>query len=104
MSDADLALFKASIPQIINQPGGNALIIQTLRGIAVYDQQIGEIAGRVLNREITPADGRKEMAGLANPLEAFKDASKRSGDDTPPEGIDPEDWAVMTPEQKALWN
>lgn len=102
MSDADLALFKASIPQIINQPGGNALIIQTLRGIAMYDQQIGQIAGRVLNKEITPAQGRDEMAKVVNPLDAFKTNTQRSADQ-PPADVPVDVWAVMTPEERALW-
>jgi hypothetical protein len=72
MSDADLALFKQSLPRIIAQPGGNAKIIQTMRGIANYDMQVGDIADRVLNREITPAEGRKLMAEIENPLAAFK--------------------------------
>jgi len=37
MSDADLALFKRSLPQLINTPEGNKLIIETMRGIAQYD-------------------------------------------------------------------
>ncbi|MGB1984630.1 MAG: alanine--tRNA ligase-related protein, partial [Porticoccaceae bacterium] len=37
MSDADLALFKRSLPQLINTPEGNRLIIETMRGIAQYD-------------------------------------------------------------------
>lgn len=76
MSDADIALFKQSVPRIINQPGGNALIIQTLTGIATYDQQIGAIAERVLNREITPAEGKELMSSLPNPLEQFKKATE----------------------------
>lgn len=102
MSDADLALFKASIPAIINQPGGNALIIQTLRGIAMYDQQIGQIATKVLDRTLTPAQGRAEMAKVANPLDAFKTASQQSAD-SPPEDVPADVWAVMTPEERALW-
>jgi hypothetical protein len=102
MSDADLALFKQSMPRIINQPGGNALIIQTLKGVAVYEQQMGEIAGRVLNREITPAQGREEMAAVANPFDTFK-AATQSGADEAPEGVDPELWKFMSAEDKALW-
>jgi hypothetical protein len=102
MSDADLALFKASIPAVINQPGGNATIIQTLRGIALYDQKMGEIATQVLDRTLTPAQGRAEMAKVTNPLEAFKTNSQRSADQ-PPEGVPPDVWGVMTPEERALW-
>lgn len=82
MSDADLALFKQSMPRIMNQPGGNKLIIETLRGIAAYEATMGEIATRALNREITPAAARAEMAAVANPLEHFRD---KDGEKTSPE-------------------
>ncbi len=71
MSDADLALFKQSVPRLINQPGGNAKIIETMRGISNYVVQQAEIADAVANREITPAEGRKMLKALANPLESF---------------------------------
>ena len=37
MSDADLELFKQSLPRIINTPRGNEVILETMRGIARYD-------------------------------------------------------------------
>lgn len=69
MSDADLALFKASLPAIVNQPGGNAKIIQTLRGINDYVIAQADIAEQVANREISPAEGRKLQRAVPNPLE-----------------------------------
>lgn len=47
MSDADLALFKQSLPRIINQPGGNQTIINTMRAIAEYDAQGASIVQRM---------------------------------------------------------
>ena len=47
MSDADLALFKESLPRIINQPGGNRMIIDTMRAIAEYDRLGAEIIQRM---------------------------------------------------------
>ncbi|WP_248127286.1 flagellar biosynthesis protein FlgJ [Brucella pituitosa] len=70
MSDADLELFKQSVPRIINSPGGNQIIIDTMRGIAEYTAAQGDIAARVANREIKPEEGRKLLAGLPNPLAA----------------------------------
>ncbi|MDQ0135052.1 hypothetical protein J2T08_002973 [Neorhizobium galegae] len=72
MSDSDIKMFRASLPRTINQPGGNQLIFQTMRGIAQYEQQMGEIADRVANREINPAEGRRQIQALANPLAEFK--------------------------------
>lgn len=72
MSDADIRMFRASLPRVINQPGGNELIFQTMRGIAEYEQQMGVIADAVADREITPAEGRKRIRELQNPLENYK--------------------------------
>ena len=68
MSDADLALFKQSVPRLINQPGGNEIIIKTMRGIAEYTRQQAEIASAVADRTITPAEGRKRLRELQNPI------------------------------------
>lgn len=72
MSDADLAGFKRSLPRIINQPGGNQLIFQTLRGITQYEIEMGAIADRVANREINPSEARRQIQELHNPLGDFK--------------------------------
>ncbi len=88
MSDADLAPFKQSLPRIINQPGGNATIINTIRGISQYQVQMGEIADRVANRELSPAEGRAAIAALPNPLSGFKAPpswQERRGLDTDPD-------------------
>lgn len=76
MSDADLELFKQSLPRIINQPGGNETILQTMRGIAEYEALQGQIADAVSNREISPAEGRKRLRELSNPLEGFSERTK----------------------------
>lgn len=72
MSDGDIKMFRASLPRIINQPGGNQLIFQTMRGIAQYEQQMGEIADAVADRAITPAEGRQRIRQLKNPLADYK--------------------------------
>jgi hypothetical protein len=72
MSDADIKMFRGSLPSIINQPGGNQLIFQTLRGIAEYEMQMGEISDLVADRSITPAEGRKRIRELKNPLANYK--------------------------------
>jgi hypothetical protein len=71
MSDADLELFKKSLPRIINQPGANEIVLNTLKNIATYQIQESEIADMVLNKEITPAEGRKRMRELVNPIEIY---------------------------------
>lgn len=71
MSDADLALFKRSLPRVLNQPGGNQVIIGTMRGITQYQIAMGEIADAIADRSITPAEGRKKIRELPNPLADF---------------------------------
>jgi hypothetical protein len=72
MSDADLALFKASLPQIINQPGGNQMILSTMKAINEYTVAQAEIAQAVANRQITPAEGRRLQGQVPNPLANYK--------------------------------
>lgn len=72
MSDADLALFKRSLPALINQPGGNKLIIETIRAINQYDVAASIIAGDALDGTITPKEARQALRDLPNPLADFK--------------------------------
>ena len=76
MSDADLALFRQSLPQIANQPGGNKRIIETMRDIAEYDVKRAQIAQRLISGEISQEQAFSEYAKLSNPLgwvrEGFK--------------------------------
>jgi hypothetical protein len=71
MSDADLKLFKESLPRIINQPGGNGLIIGKLRAINEYDRAISDIANDLVSRRITREEARKKMASVSNPLQNY---------------------------------
>lgn len=71
MSDADLALFKQSLPRIINQPGGNETIVNTMRGITEYQVRMGEIADAVADRTMKPQEAREAIRNLKNPLEDY---------------------------------
>ena len=79
MSDADLALYKKSLPRIINQRGGNEKIIETTLALNNYLIEEAKIADKVINREITPAEGRNEMAALINPLAEFSAGGGATG-------------------------
>lgn len=68
MSDADLALFKKSLPRLINTPAGNKQIIDTLKAINQYDQQIGAIARDALRGKITPEEADARIMRVPNPL------------------------------------
>jgi hypothetical protein len=68
MSDADLELFKQSLPRIINQPGGNKMIVDTMRAIAQYDAEGARIVQRLRNGELTRAQAFDALQNRANPL------------------------------------
>jgi hypothetical protein len=72
MSDADLALFKASLPRLINTREGNQLIIDTMRNIAQYDVKRGEIARTMQLGQVTPGVAFTRYNELGNPLSAFQ--------------------------------
>lgn len=76
MSDADLALFKQSLPRLINQPGGNATIINTIRAIAQYDAEGANIVQRTRLPQdqggITRAQAFEMLQTRPNPLSGFK--------------------------------
>ncbi len=75
MSDADLALFKDSLPNLINSPDGNAKIIQTIRGIAQYDMERGQLARDLQLGDITREQYFSGLQNLSNPL-AWLDENK----------------------------
>src|SRR6056297_1884954 len=69
MSDADLELFKQSVPRLINQPGGNKQIIDTMREIAEYDKKGAEIVNRFRADEISRTEAFDQLRNRSNPLE-----------------------------------
>lgn len=71
MSDADLELYKQSLPRIINQPGANKRIVESMKQINQYLVKEGEIASAVLDGEISPAEGRRRLRDLGNPVQDF---------------------------------
>jgi hypothetical protein len=75
MSDEDLKLFKQSLPQIINQPGGNKIIVETLRGIAQYDAMGAQIVQRYRTGEISEAQAFQQLMDRPDPFGAQIDAS-----------------------------
>ena len=68
MSDADLELFKQSLPRLINSREGNQMIVNTMRSIAEYDIARGQVARRLQMGEITPQQASQEYSALGNPI------------------------------------
>lgn len=92
MSDGDVKMFEQSLPRLINTRDGNMMILRTLRGIAEYQAGQAQVAGALANREITPADARRALAELQNPLEAYRGEGATVIGGT---GIDPETQSLI---------
>lgn len=76
MSDADLELFKQSMPRIINSPNGNQIIINTLRGIAEYDAQGASIVQKYRSGEIDKVTAFQMLQERKDPFAAFRSPSQ----------------------------
>lgn len=83
MSDRDVEMFKASLPSLWNTPGGNQLILGTMRGLAQYKQAQGDIAQRVMIGEIDRKEAIKMLRELPNPLEEFRKMKPAAKTETP---------------------
>jgi hypothetical protein len=76
MSDADLALYKESLPRIINQPGANKEIVRSMKEINDYLIAEGKIAADVTAGRITPEEGTRRIFELGNPVQDFFDRTQ----------------------------
>jgi hypothetical protein len=83
MSDKDIELFKASVPRILNQPNGNALITETLRGLSQYDAEGALIVQKMRRGEIKRSEAFDLLQNRVNPLADF---SKIGGVGEPVQG------------------
>lgn len=79
MSDADLELFKQSLPRLINQPGGNKIIIDTMRAVAQYDAEGAMIVQMLRSGKLDRAQAFQMLQDRQNPLAAFS----AGGSDSP---------------------
>lgn len=68
MSDADLELFKQSLPRLINTREGNQMIINTMKSIAEYDMQRASIARQLQLNQITQEQAFEAYQSLGNPI------------------------------------
>jgi hypothetical protein len=90
MSDADLELFKQSLPRLINTREGNRMIVDTMRSIAEYDVQRGQIARQLQIGQITPEQASQAYQQLGNPLAAFSSGGGQSSNAAPSGGTLPQ--------------
>ena len=68
MSDKDVELFKASLPRLINQPGGNAKILAAMKGLVQYQIEQAKIAEQVMAGQMTRQEGAKALMAIPSPL------------------------------------
>jgi hypothetical protein len=87
MSDADLALFKRSLPRLINTREGNLEIISTMRAMAEYDVARAQIARQLQFGDLALRDAAAAYDALGNPLQLYRDrAAGRETDGATPAG------------------
>lgn len=99
-SDYEGRMFKNSLPKLINTPGGNEIISNTLAGLAQYKLDRATIAEKALTREITPAEALKQMRDLPNPYENFKEFAKtgfKADPNNPASATPPQDTGAAKP-------
>jgi hypothetical protein len=95
MSDADLELFKQSLPRIINTPGGNKLIIQGIKDINEYIIKEAEIANDVFAKKITRDEGRRKLLELGDPVQDFFERNQGTSPTSPRVGLPQQDEALI---------
>lgn len=75
-SDMEMRVFRNALPSLLKQPGGNAIVADTYRGMLDYQAQVGDIAGRALRGEISQAEADKAIRETPSPFTRFKDYQK----------------------------
>jgi hypothetical protein len=72
-SDAEGKAFRNSLPSLLKTREGNAIIADTFRGLADYQAQAGEIAGKALRGEVSQAEADQAIRALPSPFARFKE-------------------------------
>ncbi len=68
MSDRDLQLFRESLPQLVNSPEGNRIIVDTMRGLAEHKRRMGEIASQAMLGQVSRENALEQIYALPDPL------------------------------------
>lgn len=71
-SNLDVNMFADALPKLINTPDGNALILETMKGLAQRRIDAGKIASSAMNGEITRQHATEALTNLPDPLKAFR--------------------------------
>jgi hypothetical protein len=71
-SDRDIQLFRDSLPKLSNTKEGNAIILDTMEGLAVHRQRMASIASKVATKRMTREEAFDALEALPDPFERFK--------------------------------
>jgi len=117
-SDREVSMFKQSLPTLMGTPEGNKTILDTMRGLATMKQARADIAMRLATGEIDPQKAMEALKSIPSPFPSMGDDSQAQQSPSaqgmtappdatqmppPPQGVDPNLWQHMTPEERALW-
>jgi flagellum-specific peptidoglycan hydrolase FlgJ len=75
-SDIEFKGMLASLPRLRFNPQAREMILDTLEANARYNIMRGDIALKVLTKEIKREDGEKQMRALGDPMQAFREFRK----------------------------
>lgn len=72
MSDKDVEMFRASLPQLMNTAEGNNLILNTMEALAQYRVEQAKIAAKGQNGELSREEVQKQLMSLPDPMEGYR--------------------------------
>lgn len=88
-SDFDAKNFAKSMPALMGLPGGNQMIMETMRKLAAQRVTRGDIASQVMTNEITRDEGLRRLNALPSPfpskdeIAAIERQKRQEAADTP---------------------
>lgn len=78
-SDFDAKMFKESLPQLMNTPEGNTLVLDAIEKLSQNRIARGEVAMRVQMGELTPKEAMGEIRKLQSEAKALSDSVREYG-------------------------
>lgn len=84
LSDKDIDMFRDSLPRLRNSPGGNAIIIETMRDLNEYRMKLGNISHDVLTGKIHRNEGLSRVRALGKPIKNVDKIRSALGEDQQP--------------------
>jgi hypothetical protein len=88
VSDADLRSFAKQVPSIFGTKEGNAMIMDTIKGVAEYNEKATAVASQWRSGKIGLDEMNNRLEALPNPMDNFQRYQSERGSRTTP-GTDP---------------